>query len=475
MLINLIWMKRLPHISTLFFLSLLLPLICSCKKEFQSDNFVAYFGGEVTNPNNRFVLFCKNDEVIDTIPLNKDNTFFKKFDSLAPGLYTFKHEPEYQYIYFDKNDSIMVHVNSKDFDESVVFCGRGEEKNNFLMEMYLKNEKDKDFLFEAFDYDVERFNSVIDSIHKKNEQFYNKRKENVKWSDEFDVFAKASFWYPHYIKKEIYPMIHNMRTGKDVYEKLPKSYYSYRSTIDYNNESLSEYSPFVMYLNHMLNNVSTIKYHNHFTQADLELKTNINKMNIADTLIKNKVVKNKILNNIAFQYLLEDQNMVNNQEFLKIYHKYSTDTSQKNEINKIGDAIQLLVSGKRLPNVELIDANGKKYNSDDLITTNTVIFFWSENANSHMVSAHKKIMDFKKKYPNYQFLAVNLDKDVDWNKILKKYNFNDIKEFRCNNFEDIKAKWAITKIHRTIVVNNDGTIKNAFTNIFDVKFEENLR
>ena len=70
-------MKRVPHISTLFFLGLLLPLLSSCKKEFQNDNFVAYFGGEVTNPNNRFVLFCKNNEVIDTIHLNKDNTFFK--------------------------------------------------------------------------------------------------------------------------------------------------------------------------------------------------------------------------------------------------------------------------------------------------------------------------------------------------------------------------------------------------------------
>jgi hypothetical protein len=74
--------------------------------------------------------------------LDKTIGFYAKFDSLLPGLYTFKHyfEPEYQYVYFDKNDSLMVHINSKDFDESIVFCGRGDEKNNFLMELYLKNE-----------------------------------------------------------------------------------------------------------------------------------------------------------------------------------------------------------------------------------------------------------------------------------------------------------------------------------------------
>lgn len=468
-------MKRLPHIHTLLFLSILLPLLISCKKEFQNDNYVAYFGGEITNPNNRYVLFCKDNEVIDTILLNKDNTFFKKFDSLAPGLYNFKHEPEYQYIYFDKNDSIMVHVNSRDFDESVVFCGRGDEKNNFLMEMYLKNEEDRNYLFEVFDYDIDKFNHIVDSVHVKNEKFYQTKKGNIKWNDNFDVYAKASYLYPHYTKKELYPIIHNMRTGKDVYEKIPASYYSYRSKIDFNSEALSDFSPFVMYLNHMLNNVSTIKYHNHFSEVDLALKTNINKLNIADTLIKNRVVKNKILNNIAFQYLLEDQNVVNNQEFLKIYHKYSTDNSQKNEINNIGNAIQQLLSGKKLPNVELVDSNGKKYNSDDLIKKNTVIFFWTENANSHMISAHKKILAFKKKYPNYEFIAINLDNDGDWKKTLSKHNFRDIRELRCSNFEDIKTKWAITKIHRTIVINSDKSIKNAFTNIFDVTFEDNLK
>ncbi|HQX05092.1 MAG TPA: hypothetical protein PKZ44_13330, partial [Flavobacterium sp.] len=123
-----------------------IPFIClvatlyafiGCQKEFKDDNFTAYFGGEVINPKSNFVLFLKDDVVIDTIYLDNKNRFIQKFDSLAPGLYTFKHEPEYQYVYFDKNDSLMVRINSMEFDESIVFCGRGDEKNNFLMELYL--------------------------------------------------------------------------------------------------------------------------------------------------------------------------------------------------------------------------------------------------------------------------------------------------------------------------------------------------
>ena len=455
---------------------LLLYLLTSCKKEFSANNYVAYFGGEVSNPSKPYVLFCKNNIILDTLFLKNDNTFFKKFDSLTPGLYTFKNEPEYQYVYFVKNDSIKVHIDSKDFDESIVFCGRGDQKNNFLMDMYLRNEKDKNNMFEVFDYKFDKFNTYINKINKLNKIFYANKKAEIKWSDDFDVYANGIINFPFYTKKEIYPIIHKMRTGEDVTNKLPKDYYAFRKNIDYSNKELTEFSPFVMYLDHMLNNVGAINYHNHFSDVDLALKTNINKLNIADTLIKSEKVKNIVLNNIALKYLLEDQNMVNNQEFLKTYHKYSTDTSKKNEILKIGNAIQLLTVGKKLPEVKLMDNKGKIISSDDIINKKTVLFFWSEKLNSHLIAAHKKVIKLKKKYSDYNFIAINLDENQEeWNIAMRKYNFNSITELKCVNFEDLRAKWAITKVHRTLVINKDKTLKNGFTNLFDVNFESELK
>ena len=466
----------MPYNRILLLLLVSLSFCTSCKKEFSNDNYVAYFGGEVANPTKPYVLFCKNNIVIDTLFLKKDNTFFKKFDSLTPGLYTFKNEPEYQYVYFDKNDSIKVHIDSKDFDESIVFCGRGDQKNNFLMDMYLRNEKDKNNMFEVFDYKLDKFNTYINAINNSNKKYYATKKAEIKWSSNFDIYANGIVNFPYYTKKEIYPIIHKMRTGENVADKLPKDYYAFRKNIDYSNKELTEFSPFVMYLDHMLNNVGAINYHNHFSEVDLALRTNINKLNITDTLIKNEKVKNIVLNNIALKYLLEDQNMVNNQEFLKTYHKYSTDNSKKNEILKIGNAIQLLTVGKKLPEVKLIDINGKSISSNDIIKQKTVLFFWSEKLNSHLTAVHKKVVELKKKYPDYNFIAINLDDNIDqWKKDVRKYNFNPITELKCDNFEDIRAKWAITKVHRTLVINADKTIKNGFTNMFDIHFEEELK
>ena len=457
--------------STLIFLSLI-----SCNKDFKSNDYRAYFGGEVLNPTNRFVYFSKDGVVIDTIPLQKDNTFFAQFDSLAPGMYTFKHDPEYQYVYFDKNDSIMVRLNSNNFDESVIYCGRGDAKNNYLMESYLKNETDKEKMFDVFDYDLTKFNANIDSTYNKNKKSYLSHKKDINWSNEFDLFAKATLDFNYYSKKELYPIIHKLRTAEDVFEKLPSKYYSYRKNIDLNDDKLYTYSPFVVYLSHLLNNLGAIKYHNHFSEVDLALTTNINKLNIADTLIRNEKVKNNILNNIAFSYLLEDQNMVNNQKFLEIYRKYSTDSSRKNEILKIENAIKLLKVGNQLPEVNLVDKKGVALASNSIMNKKTVLFFWTKEAMTHLAAAHKKVLAFKLQHPEYQYIAINLDEDQkNWVNLLANYKFNGIQEYRCANFEDIKNKWAITKIHRTLILDNNGKIKDAFTNLFDVKFADKLK
>ncbi len=454
---------------------LVMGLLTSCRNDTKGKEYQAYFGGEITNPTSDYLLFCKNSKVIDSVKLDKNNRFFMKFDSLTPGLYSFKNNPEYQYVYFDKNDSIMVHINAKDFDNSIVFCGRGDQKNNFLMDLYLRNEEDKNTMFPIFEYDIKNFNNAIDSVYHQNKAFYKSFKDEIKWSEGFEFYAKSALDFQYFSKKEIYPKVHQIRTGKDVFETLPKNYYDFRNTIDFDNIKLSDFSPFIMYVSNMLNNCSTITYHNHFTEVDMALKTNVNKLNIADTLIKNENLKNKILNNIAFTYLLEDQNMVNNKLFLETYRKYSTDKSQKNEILKIGNSIQLMNTGSVLPEVKLINQEGKEVSSNDFMKNKTVIFFWTKNLTSHLEAAHQKLLGLKTKHTDYQFIAVNLDDDqAKWIKTLSTYKFSGINELRCKNFEDIKSKWVITKVHRTIILDKNKLIKNAFTNIFDVKFENEL-
>ncbi|OYU81806.1 MAG: hypothetical protein CFE23_02685 [Flavobacterium sp. BFFFF1] len=454
----------------------LVLLFTSCQKQFGNDNFTAYFGGEVSNPTTPYILFCKGAKVIDTIRLKKDNTFMMKFDSLTPGLYSFKSEPEYQYIYFDKNDSLMVRINANDFDESIVFCGRGEDKNNFMMELYLKNERERKKIYDVFEYDYPNFKKNIDSAQASKRKFYEAKKEEIKWDDNFDAYAKAMLDYNYFSKKEIYPVVHEMRTGIAVKEDLPKDYYSHRKSIDYNDAKLTDFSPYVRYLTCMLNNMALSKELPNVSEADQSLEMNVRKLHIADSLFRNQSIKNAILNNIAFTYLLEDQNIVNNKKFLDKYHALSTDKSKHNEILKIGNAIQKLKEGNELPEVGLLDRNDHSVDFPSLITRKTVLFFWTESLESHVIAAHKKIIELRKRHPDYNFIAINVDRDQEkWKKNLNNYKFDGIQEYRASDFEQIKDKWVINKIHRTMLLNADGTIDNAFVSLFDLKFEDNLK
>jgi hypothetical protein len=452
----------------------LFSTLTSCKRVFKEDDFVAYFGGEVLNPQEKYVLFLKDDEVIDTIYLDKNNRFMHKFDSLAPGLYSFKHNPEYQYVYFDKNDSLMVRVNTFDFDNSVVFCGRGDEKNNFLMELYLKNEADKDKMYDNFDKDVKSFIKNIDSSFAIRKSFYLKRKAEIGWDENFDVLAKACLNFHHITKKEIYPYAHQFRTGENIRTKLPSNYYEHRKEVDFDNTLLTNYSPFIKYVSVMLNNVSLQKDHLDLNENSLE--NNIEKLNITDTLIKNQKVKNVVLNNVAMMYLLEDQNMYNNQKFIERYLQLTTDKENKKEITEIYNSVQNLKVGNRLPKIELVDTVYKPLDINTVINKPTVLFFWTSHAESHFVASHRKVMELQAKYPNYEFIAINVNDNVaNWKNALKKYNFESIKELHASDFEAIRKQWVITKIHRIIILNADGTIKNGFANLFDVNFEENLK
>lgn len=456
-------------------LSLVFFFLSACNTKFDDNDFSAFFGGEIINPVNNFVVFMKDDFVIDTIFLDATNRFMIKFDSLTPGLYTFRHEPEYQYVYFEKNDSIMVRINSKDFDESIVFCGRGDEKNNFLMELYLKNESDRKAMFDFYDYDYTQFIQNIDSAFKIKEKFYAKKKQDIQWSAEFDLYAKASLDLPYYTVKEFYPIAHKVRMGKDITPALPQNYYTHRKTIDFNNPELANYSPFVKFLTHMMGNISQKAANPLSTQTNHSLEIGIQKLNIADTLFKNDIIKNKILHNIAFSYLLEDQNAINNKVFLEHYNKIATNDSNVQEINTIGQSIQNLSQGNILPNVTLIDLNGNRVSSNSLLKKPTVFFFWTENAEYHFKSAHKKALEYHKRFPKYQFIAINIDEDSqNWKTHLNKHQFGTINEFRAADFQELKDKWVITKLHRTLIIDNNGSIKNAFVNLFDARFGDYL-
>ena len=110
----------------------------SCQEEKKANlNGNAFFGGEIVNPNSPYVVILKNNTVVDSLYLDKDNRFSYTFKDFEPGLFHFYDGREVQSVLIQPNDSLMFRLNTMDFDESLVFTGIGEKENNFLIDLFL--------------------------------------------------------------------------------------------------------------------------------------------------------------------------------------------------------------------------------------------------------------------------------------------------------------------------------------------------
>ncbi len=106
-------------------------------------------------------VFFSDESVVDV-----DGLFNITIDTITSGLYTFYHEPEFQYIIIDENDNLQIRLNTLDFDESLVYTGKGSSKNNFLMDVFLRSENDELEINSKLDLSLDAFKNLVDSLYK---------------------------------------------------------------------------------------------------------------------------------------------------------------------------------------------------------------------------------------------------------------------------------------------------------------------
>ncbi|MDF1518437.1 MAG: hypothetical protein P1P79_10875, partial [Lutibacter sp.] len=237
------------------FYVILLFLTFGCKKS--NENDIAYFGGQIINPKTNFVLLLKDEKVLDTLLLDENNRFLTEIPSLQEGLYTFKHGTEFQYIYLEPSDSVLVRLNTWDFDQSLVFSGKGSAKNEFLINLYLQNEKEERMMYRNFNLKENDFQAKIDSLSKARFTVYNDffKNESIV-SKGFKKLTNTAIQFPLYRLKEVYPYYHKRIFNLKEFAKVSDEFYNYRHKISLNEEDLVSFYPYQNYVVSYLYNIS---------------------------------------------------------------------------------------------------------------------------------------------------------------------------------------------------------------------------
>ena len=460
--------------------SLLTTFLMSC--DTKQEKSVSYFGGEIVNPNNRYVVLYKDDIPVDSAYLDENNRFLIPLNDVEEGLYNFEHEPEYQYVYVEKGDSIAIRLNTLDFDESLIFKGRGAEKNNFLIDMFLLSEDEERLIYDYYKLDERDFRSKMDSLLGMKLEQYRNLITDYNLSEDAKDMARASIDYAHYINMEIYPYVHKNRNNLDAIQPLSEDYYAYRETLNDNDHRWSYYRPYFNYMITKLNNLSYVyckKNCKGSTVVEKAYHYHVHKLQLIDSLISVSDLKHNLYRNTAYTYLLEEQHPENNEAFIARFNELSDNDEHLDEINRLYSSIQKLESGKPLPTLFLIDVDGNVTDMKDIMDkTHKVFYFWSVNQRNHIKNINRRIKKLRAKYPCYAFIGITLGDNLDqekWLKYINAYHLKGHYQFRAKDSRALREQLVINNLNKAIIVKADGIIIDAFSNVYVRDLEDILQ
>ncbi len=463
----------------LLMLLVMSSVFMGCKKDFVDSNKHAFVGGEIINPKSDFVVISSGERVIDTVKLDNNNRFLYKMNELVAGLYTFTHSPENQIVLLESGDSLHFRLNTMEFDESLVFTGNGAKKNNYLINLFLENERERESMLKFSQLPPSDFRNKVDSItNAKHERLKIFERKNST-SEVFNEIADANIHYYNYARKELYPFAYYGNNELINLKSLPSDFYDFRKEVDYNNENLRNYFPYYRFLEYHFNNIALSKHFKHSRDSVFKrnsLDYNLDRLNIIDSLVQSDSIKNSHMRHTAWVFLNSNNNAEEISQFVEVYLEKSTNERHKKYFANMAQGVMKLSPGTKIPDVTIIDHQGNEASISSVIKKPTVIYFWAYDMRDHFKSTHKKAHKLKKNYPELDFMAISADdmSSEKWMTTLKQYKFPIENEYRFASPQNAKEQLVISRLNKVILVDKDGIIVHANANMSKRQFEEQL-
>jgi len=463
----------------IFFLLAFLLLVACKKDATKNEGDFAFIGGEIINPNSEFLILSKFSFTLDTILLDDNNRFLYKIEDLNAGLYSFEHGGEFQTVLLEPNDSILLRLNTMDFDESLVFTGNGAKKNNYLINMFLETEVERQKVLKFSQLPPNEFEERLDSMRAKKTKKLQAFKAKRSDSELFFKIAQDNIDYDYYTSKEIYPFAYYGNNELNNLESLPESFYSYRKDVDYNDDLIKDYYPYYTFLRHNFDNMALSEHFKHSNEDHFNRNSlcyNLDKISLIDSLTNNESIKNRLLYHYAIRYVNSSDNIESCDKLMKTFLNKSTDEGNKKHLTLLIKTLKKLKSGNDFPHFEVIDKTKTKLDIVSIINKPTVFYFWTYAMKGHFVESHNKVMDLEKKYPEFDFVGININtgETKNWRSTLKQYHFSLDNQYQFLNPEKAKNNVALNSIAKVMVTDKDGKIVISNGNLFKVNFEEQL-
>lgn len=420
-----------------------------------------FLGGQIINASQPYVKIFKDNNLIDSLPLDDQGRFQVRFDSIDSGMYNLEHLPNIQTLFLEKGDSIWVRINASDFQESLVFSGVGASKNNFLIELELEMDLENRFLSSYYSAAPENFKQIIDSLTILKKEKHRVLTAQNQLSPETALVTQAAYLYPYATRLERYALLR----GTHWTQEQRKSFFKFRDSLDLKQSRLAYFSPYISYLMNFLNQSALDSGQAYFKTKDKTV-FNLQRLNVIDRSIQNQQLRNILARAVAFEEILHFDNHENHEVFLRYYLAINTHPKYATEIVGFHENIENLQIGKILPEVQLSNLDGKQFSSNMLFSgQTTVLYFWSQSQMPYLKKSQERIQSFQKIYPEVRFVGICLQPLSPLVKeVFEMMGITPENQYALKSFQRASEKWVITLLNKAILIDGEGKVLNGFAN-----------
>lgn len=442
------------------FLGLLLIYGCSPRAEVEQ---AVVFSGKITEPKEK-ILVLYNDKFEDTINVQEDGTFRLVIDSVTEGYFKFSHGGEYTDLYLFPGDSLFITFDTRLFDETMRYQGRGAEKNNFLAQSILIDEKIGEFRKDIFSLDEKSFREKADSLKAESEKRLKVFLDSFpSVSEKFKKYERAKIIYSHSSALLNYPNWHAYITGTEK-PQTSDTYYDFLYSVPKEDESLLGLDEYISYLNDYLDYKTDLIY-----RGDTSLQKVKNAwFNVKyETAVKEFThpdVKECVIYGLLEWEMKYGGLEKENEYAYMAFIQSAKDTARINTLKKLYDAWKKLASGNPAPGFRYESIEGKMVALEDLLGKNVYIDVWATWCRPclEQIPYLEKLQE-ELKGKNIVFVSISLDEQKEkWQKMVKEKNMKGIHLIANGAWDSgIVKDYSIYGIPRFILINSKGEIIDA--------------
>ena len=448
------------------FIIIIISLI-SCNKTIKQE--YTYFSAKIENPNSDtlFIADFYGDTSLITFNL-KGGKAIRDSMILPIAFYKIGDGNETTTCFLKPGFDIDLSLNTKEFDESINYTGKGSAENNYLAKKYLLEENFGELNYYGYygKLSEDSFINLTDSLYDLELSLFNNEKN--KFDKDFKFIEYKNIQTDYLLKFTDFEGSHRYLTGDKkfkVSENFPNPY----DSLDVNDSRLLILPNYINFINSYIQDLSmnvlkqndTLDYHNIF-------------INIVDTLIKNRNVRQEVAFNFG-KYELSD---IKNPEYC--YKKLKTIISKSEYLIPIEETYNKYLKTKKgniSPTFELFDLDSNLVKLEDFKGKIVYVDIWS----IWCLPCRKEIPYLEKlerHYKDSNIVFISICKDdtrIRWEKTVTSNKLSGIHLFAPDNNIDFFKDYLVDGVPRYILIDKDCKIidPNAIRPS-DVKIENTL-